>query len=200
MIISCPECNKDISDKAVSCPNCGYPLNNVVQAIDKSDGFVFPDLPADLSIGKQIVNWGGDACVDGYFDNAENSLDNIPTGKIRVILCSNGLNLCGSFYLPIMEIHSTQIISLNETTRQELYSKDKSVIGRSVVGGLILGPVGALVGGMSGIGSKTKMKNKHYLVINYWSLTTKKPATIIVGSEYRVTSFIKRCEKELEIK
>ena len=32
--------------------------------------------------------------------------------------------------------------------------KDKSVIGRAVVGGLLLGPVGALVGGMSGIGSK----------------------------------------------
>ena len=26
MLISCPECNKQISDKAVSCPNCGYPI------------------------------------------------------------------------------------------------------------------------------------------------------------------------------
>ena len=26
MLISCPECNKQISDKAISCPNCGYPL------------------------------------------------------------------------------------------------------------------------------------------------------------------------------
>lgn len=26
-LISCPECNKEISDKAISCPNCGYPLN-----------------------------------------------------------------------------------------------------------------------------------------------------------------------------
>lgn len=25
-MIKCPECGKDISDKAVSCPNCGYPL------------------------------------------------------------------------------------------------------------------------------------------------------------------------------
>lgn len=27
-LINCPECNKEISDKAMSCPNCGYPLNN----------------------------------------------------------------------------------------------------------------------------------------------------------------------------
>lgn len=26
-IINCPECGKEISDKALSCPNCGYPLN-----------------------------------------------------------------------------------------------------------------------------------------------------------------------------
>lgn len=25
-LINCPECNKEISDKAVSCPNCGYPM------------------------------------------------------------------------------------------------------------------------------------------------------------------------------
>lgn len=26
-MINCPECGKEISDKAFSCPNCGYPLN-----------------------------------------------------------------------------------------------------------------------------------------------------------------------------
>jgi hypothetical protein len=25
-LISCPECNRQVSDKASSCPNCGYPL------------------------------------------------------------------------------------------------------------------------------------------------------------------------------
>lgn len=27
-LIKCPECNHDVSDKAVSCPNCGYPMNS----------------------------------------------------------------------------------------------------------------------------------------------------------------------------
>jgi len=40
----------------------------------------------------------------------------------------------------------------------EQITKDKSVIGRAIVGGLLLGPVGAIVGGMSGIGTKTKTK------------------------------------------
>lgn len=27
MLISCPECNSQISDKAIACPHCGYPIN-----------------------------------------------------------------------------------------------------------------------------------------------------------------------------
>lgn len=35
-LISCPECNKQISDKAVSCPHCGYPMisSNFNKGID----------------------------------------------------------------------------------------------------------------------------------------------------------------------
>lgn len=29
-LIKCPECEKEISDKAVSCPNCGYPIKDYV--------------------------------------------------------------------------------------------------------------------------------------------------------------------------
>ena len=54
---------------------------------------------------------------------------------------------------PIKKLH----LELNrEYTPEEkaIIEKDKSVIGRAVVGGLLLGPVGAIVGGMSGIGTK----------------------------------------------
>ena len=38
-LIKCPECGKEISDRCISCPNCGFPLNESVSippAIDKS--------------------------------------------------------------------------------------------------------------------------------------------------------------------
>jgi predicted amidophosphoribosyltransferase len=44
-LINCPECKKEISDKAEACPNCGYPINNV-----KSDDLLCPEFPNDLSI------------------------------------------------------------------------------------------------------------------------------------------------------
>lgn len=29
MLIKCPECNHDVSDKAQFCPQCGYPINEI---------------------------------------------------------------------------------------------------------------------------------------------------------------------------
>lgn len=36
-LIKCPECGKEISDAAESCPNCGYPIKGQ-QQIGDSDG------------------------------------------------------------------------------------------------------------------------------------------------------------------
>ncbi len=35
MLIKCPECNKDISDKALFCPHCGYPFDNKLNNINQ---------------------------------------------------------------------------------------------------------------------------------------------------------------------
>ncbi|MEG1246604.1 hypothetical protein [Gordonibacter sp.] len=43
----------------------------------------------------------------------------------------------------------------------------KSVIGRAAVGGLILGPLGAVIGGIDGTGTKKKKVDHVYWVVNY---------------------------------
>ncbi|MDR0834688.1 MAG: zinc-ribbon domain-containing protein [Candidatus Symbiothrix sp.] len=36
-LINCPECGKEISDKALQCPQCGCPINSEVVKMRKTD-------------------------------------------------------------------------------------------------------------------------------------------------------------------
>jgi len=62
-----------------------------------------------------------------------------------------------------------QIIDIDTTTDEKTTEKGKSVIGRAVVGGALLGPVGAVVGGMSGTGTNKTTKTSYFMVISYKS-------------------------------
>lgn len=199
-LINCPECGKEISDKALFCQYCGNPMNQIIDVIQSQNENLlkFPELPTNLEIGKQIVNWGGNAAFDGEYSHNENVVTEIPSGNVKVILHTHGIKvLKGLTFYPI---HNSQIISLKQTSREELIRTDKSVIGRAVVGGLILGPLGAIIGGMSGIGSKEKLKDKNYLVINFWDKKTKAAQTLLIGGDkIFISAFIKRHEKEKSI-
>lgn len=41
-LISCPECGKEISDKAVACPHCGNPMNPQVQQTQQEEYLCCP--------------------------------------------------------------------------------------------------------------------------------------------------------------
>lgn len=64
--------------------------------------------------------------------------------------------------LKIKSIVNTEFLSENE-----IIEKSKSVVGRATAGALLFGPVGALIGGMSGIGNSQKQKSHTYYVIHF---------------------------------
>ena len=67
------------------------------------------------------------------------------------------------FEIPLERIRAA--VALTET---ELIEKSKSVVGRALIGTLIVPGLGTIIGGMSGIGTKKKEgKKNHYLVLNY---------------------------------
>lgn|GEM_PF-4870672 len=87
--------------------------------------------------------------------------------------------LCLSVKNNTFEIELRNIKIAAAMTQSDLALVDKSVAGRAVVGGILLGPVGAIVGGMSGIGAKKRRGN--YLIINYVSSTNELSSLVLDG-------------------
>lgn len=67
-----------------------------------------------------------------------------------------------TFQIPIGRIRALEVKS-----EQEFKDLDRSVVGRALVGTLLVPGIGTIVGGMSGLKSKKKGKMKTYLIINY---------------------------------
>ena len=61
----------------------------------------------------------------------------------------------------------TMVNDVSFGTEKELVTKERSPIGRAIVGGALLGPVGALVGGMSGLKDGRKPVYTTLLTIGY---------------------------------
>lgn len=194
-LINCPECNKQISDKAKACPNCGFPI----EEINKPNEVLlqFPELPSDLSTGRPLTNWAGNTHFKGVYDSEENVVEKINPGVVHVTMHENGIVISGGMFLNPYPIHNSQIINLKQISRTELGSLNKDVVGRAVVGALIYGPAGAVIGALTA----KRQHSQHYLIINYWDADVRNAQSLIIGgSKMLVNAFIKRYEEEVTIK
>lgn len=89
---------------------------------------------------------------------------------VKIIADDNNKQL--AFEVPFSNLDTiylkySKITNIDYLCETDIIEKQKSVAGRAVIGGIALGPLGAIVGGMSGIGTKSKKDVKFYLIINY---------------------------------
>lgn len=83
------------------------------------------------------------------------------------------INNIGNFNISLDKIVNAGILS-----KKEIESKNKSVLGRAIVGSLVgLGFIGAL----SGIGQKVKKKYNYFLVINYKDKNSEEIKLLVFG-------------------
>lgn len=102
---------------------------------------------------------------------------------------------------PSVHLKFEQITGVNVVSEKEIIEKSKSVTGRAVAGGVLLGPLGAIVGGMSGIGNKQKSETHYYMIINYKSRAEdiKVLSFEIVGVVLSLTAFIEELRSNINI-
>lgn len=98
-------------------------------------------------------------------------LGQLKTGySVDVALYSDHLTLTAPVYKtePIT-LDYGQITDVYYGLESEIIVKNKSVIGRAAAGGLVFGPVGAIVGAISGLGEKEQKKKRLLFLISYVS-------------------------------
>ncbi|NQX65712.1 hypothetical protein HQN90_06195 [Paenibacillus alba] len=83
------------------------------------------------------------------------------------------------------------------TTEKEIVSQSKSVIGRGIVGGVLFGPAGLLLGGMSGIGDKKKTKVSDVYIVSYLS-SAEEVRNITFTMPPLMVSVTKKFDKDLK--
>ena len=75
----------------------------------------------------------------------------------------------GLFGLKTKDIYGmplNAVVDLNIYTEEEIIEKGKSVLTRGILGGLVFGEIGAIIGAISGIGTKKIKKDKYYAVLD----------------------------------
>lgn len=77
---------------------------------------------------------------------------------------------------PVVSLSYDQITETGCYTEKEIIEKSKSVVGRAVVGSLF-GPLGAIIGGLSGTGTNKRVKTDLFYTISYVS-SSGEPAMI----------------------
>lgn len=96
----------------------------------------------------------------------------------------------------------SNIIAVEEVTEKELTEKNKSAIGRGVAGGLIFGPAGLVLGGLSGVGKKEAIKKTLLFVISYVSSDGEIANVALIkyktSNHLVTTKFQKYVQKELK--
>ena len=84
-----------------------------------------------------------------------------------VRLTNYELQFCDIKKRPILKISLKDISNVAIISDKELIEKDKSVIGRGIVGNVLFGGAGLILGGLSGLQKKQVIQNIDYLVVNY---------------------------------
>lgn len=165
-LIKCPECEREISSMAESCPHCGYPIKTTTIKSAVSYNIILENCGYDYIKVIQKLR----ILLNCSLKEAKDYVDNVPSIIIRNVeytkatALKNSLESLGA-RINIVDAtgnkYVTEQIELDSTIRcfkcgsSQLSTDSKGFgLGKAAAGGLLLGPIG-LLGGV--LGSKKVM-------------------------------------------
>lgn len=133
-LIKCPECEKDISDKVKSCPNCGYPMeieNNETQKVEISSVNIKMDKSKKNKIVKIVVliTVVVLVCIGGYsFIKSQNHKSRVEEYRSNILILTVDMIESGAEAEKLLSLTSkvwANAIYEDEDTETNKYTKPK---------------------------------------------------------------------------
>lgn len=213
-LIECPECNKEISDKAVSCPNCGYPMadgktvkskprprKSKETSVDYIDPR-FPILPDELGIGSPLSQFTSKYNFTGerIHDDCSN-LDFILSSKLKFEIHKKGLRVMeviedrNSKLKPIsIDLHFSMIVNIKQSTLLSVKQFKKPDSNEMPLSELLV--LDEWSKNENDVKfwlkfNRESWKNTDVIVLNYWNKKLKMPATLVArGKDSSISKFV----------
>lgn len=175
-LIKCPECGKEISDKAPSCPNCGCPVSAIP----------FQTLPSEVDIPENTtpVTFRVSKKVGPIQIDENNRLFRIygaiPTNKKKtglvgatfkgmMAVSTMGMSIAAEKALGLgkTKVGSKSFYSFDDLISYELIEDDSLVtsggVGQALIGGAVFGGFGAVAGGITAKHTQKKKVESLYI-------------------------------------
>jgi len=136
--------------------------------------------------------------VDGITGVSKNAPCRATLEEDFIIVDEVTLSLKGMKPIKTFKIPNESIISVEIVNEENIKEKNKSVVGRGVAGGVIFGPIGIMLGGLSGVGTKQEKEKIELLCISYVSSTDNEIKTIVLKqypSKFDAYNFVKAYKK-----
>lgn len=156
-----------------------------------------PKLATDLRIGNIVDKIKPGSILTGIYDEMTNKLPNLESGKAIIELHTHGIRI--SVSTGKFDIHNSQIVSIEKKTSAEIIQSTKFAYGKASLGGLIAGPIGIFLGGISGNSIRNDVNVNTFLIINYIDPVMLDEDSIIIfcDNNQPIKQFIKYREQEI---
>lgn len=155
------------------------------------------DSPTNPAIGKQLPKKQGGTWYIGEIKPKPDVALGIYGGPAIITLHEKGIKIRNKYYQNQIEIHHSRIINI-ELNREESFLRDRSTIGRVLLGILVVLTLGfilsmAIAENTSRDGTRTIVKDVFYLELKFWDTNTRSEQSItLTGRRNKIESFIAR--------
>ena len=198
----CVKCGTAIPDEAKFCSACGVETevagNTEAEALVHQKGVHCPTFPEDLSIGRRLLSKAG--AMAKFYEEYNPGWKRMNQGVV-FILHKNGIRVCFPDGQKDIRVHYSQVIDVVRYEDRGSLIKYRQqrvgVAGGAIAGGLLLGPLGAIVGAIAGTGNQ-EIKENDFLVLHFWDVETRHPRTLLLCDRFGKGKFKTMAERANE--